>query len=118
REVPRHLFVPKTFQDSSYVNAPLPIGNGQTISQPFIVALMTELLQLKPTDRVLEVGTGCGYQSAILSLLAKDIYSLEIVPDLQKASSERLENLGYENVHVRLGDGYYGWQEEGPFDAI
>ena len=118
QEVPRHLFVQKAFQDSAYSNSPLPIGNGQTISQPFIVVLMTDLLQLKPADRVLEIGTGCGYQSAILSLLAKDIYSLEIVSDLYKHSAERLQGLGYENVHVRLGDGYHGWQEEAPFDAI
>ena len=118
QEVPRHMFVQKSFKDSAYVNAPLPIGHGQTISQPFIVALMTELLQLRPADKVLEVGTGCGYQSAILSLLAKTVYSLEIVPDLTKSAIERLAGLGYENVHVKQGDGYYGWQEEGPFDAI
>lgn len=118
REVPRHLFVQKAFQESAYSNSPLPIGQGQTISQPFIVALMTELLQLKPTDKVLEIGTGCGYQSAILSLLAKDVFSLEIVPELCKQATERLVGLGYENVHVRLGDGYFGWQEEAPFDAI
>ena len=85
QDVPRHMFVQKSFKDSAYVNAPLPIGHGQTISQPFIVALMTELLQLKPTDKVLEIGTGCGYQSAVLSLLAKEVYSLEIVPELEKA---------------------------------
>ncbi len=118
REVPRHLFVQKAFQESAYANSPLPIGQGQTISQPFIVALMTDLLQLQSTDRVLEIGTGCGYQSAILSLLARDVYSLEIVPELCKQASERLVGLGYENVHVRQGDGYYGWQEEAPFDAI
>ncbi|HVK99390.1 MAG TPA: protein-L-isoaspartate(D-aspartate) O-methyltransferase [Dongiaceae bacterium] len=118
QEVPRHLFVQKAFQESAYSNSPLPIGQGQTISQPFIVALMTELLQLKPTDKVLEIGTGCGYQSAVLSLLAKDVYSLEIIPELQKTAAERLTGLGYDNVHVRLGDGRAGWQEEAPFDAI
>lgn len=118
QEVPRHLFVQRAFQDNAYANAPLPIGHGQTISQPFIVALMTELLQLKPKDRVLEIGTGCGYQSAILSLLCSHVYSLEIVPELAKSAAHRLESLGYENVSVRQGDGYYGWQEEAPFDAI
>lgn len=118
QDVPRHLFVQKAFQDNAYSNAPLPIGHGQTISQPFIVALMTELLQLKPSDRVLEIGTGCGYQSAILSLLCKHIYSLEIVPELAKSAAHRLESLGYENVSVRQADGYFGWQEEAPFDGI
>jgi protein-L-isoaspartate(D-aspartate) O-methyltransferase len=118
QEVPRHLFVQKAFQESAYSNSPLPIGQGQTISQPFIVALMTELLQLKPSDKVLEIGTGCGYQSAVLSLLAKDIYSLEIIPELQKTAADRLAGLGYDNVHVRLGDGRVGWPEEAPFDAI
>lgn len=118
QEVPRHLFVQRAFQDNAYSNAPLPIGHGQTISQPFIVALMTELLQLKPSDRVLEIGTGCGYQSAILSLLCKHVYSLEIVPELAKNSAHRLESLGYENVSVRQADGYFGWQEQAPFDAI
>ena len=118
QDVPRHMFVQKSFKDSAYVNAPLPIGQGQTISQPFIVALMTELLQLRPTDKVLEIGTGCGYQSAILSVLVQDVYSLEIVPELQKAASERLQDLGYENVHVKLGDGYFGWRDQAPFNAI
>lgn len=117
-EVPRHLFVQKAFQDNAYANAPLPIGHGQTISQPFIVALMTELLALQPTDRVLEIGTGCGYQSAILSLLCRQVYSVEILPELAKTAANRLESLGYENVSVRQADGYYGWQEEAPFDAI
>lgn len=118
QEVPRHLFVQKAFQESAYSNSPLPIGQGQTISQPFIVALMTELLQLKPTDKVLEIGTGCGYQTAILSLLAKDVYSVEIIPDLQKTAAERLTGLGYDNAHVLLGDGHAGWPEAAPFDAI
>lgn len=117
-EVPRHLFVQKAFQDNAYANAPLPIGHGQTISQPFIVALMTELLALQPTDRVLEIGTGCGYQSAILSLLCRQVYSVEILPELAKTAANRLESLGYENVSVRQADGYYGWQDEAPFDAI
>ena len=118
QEVPRHLFVQKAFQENAYANAPLPIGQGQTISQPFIVALMTDLLQLKPTDRVLEIGTGCGYQSAILSVLCQQVYSLEILPELVKTASNRLESLGYENVQVRQADGHFGWQEEAPFDAI
>lgn len=118
KDVPRHLFVQKAFQDNAYANAPLPIGNGQTISQPYIVALMTEMLQLKPSDRVLEIGTGCGYQSAILSVLCKQVYSLEIIPELAKVAANRLASLGYENVQVRQADGYYGWQEEAPFDAI
>jgi len=118
QEVPRHLFVQRAFQDNAYSNAPLPIGHGQTISQPFIVALMSELLRLKRSDRVLEIGTGCGYQSAILSLLCKHVFSLEIVPELAKTGANRLESLGYENVSVRHADGYFGWQEEAPFDAI
>lgn len=118
QQVPRHLFVQKAFSDSAYSNAPLPIGNSQTISQPFIVALMTELLQLKADDKVLEIGTGCGYQSAVLSLLCKQVYSLEILPGLAKSATERLENLGFENVAIRAADGYYGWQEEAPFNAI
>ncbi len=118
QEVPRHLFVQKSFQDNAYSNAPLPIGHGQTISQPFIVALMTDMLQLEPGDKVLEIGTGCGYQSAILSLLCKQVFSLEIVPELAKSAAIRLRDLGYENVWVRHADGYYGWQEEAPFDAI
>lgn len=117
-EVPRHLFVQKAFQENAYANSPLPIGHGQTISQPFIVALMTELLALQPSDRVLEIGTGCGYQSAILSLLCRQVYSVEILPELAKTAANRLESLGYENVSVRQADGYYGWQDEAPFDAI
>lgn len=118
QDVPRHLFVQKAFQDNAYSNAPLPIGQGQTISQPFIVALMTDMLQLKPEDRVLEIGTGCGYQAAILSLLCKHVYSLEIIPELAKNGANRLVSLGYENVSVRLADGHEGWQEEAPFDGI
>jgi protein-L-isoaspartate(D-aspartate) O-methyltransferase len=117
-EVPRHLFVPESERDQAYVNGPLPIGWGQTISQPYIVALMTDLLACGPADRVLEIGTGSGYQAAVLSRLVRQVYSLEIIPDLAKAAAERLARLGYENVNVRQGDGHRGWPEEAPFDGI
>jgi protein-L-isoaspartate(D-aspartate) O-methyltransferase len=117
-KVPRHLFVPPGSQLGAYDDRPLPIGHGQTISQPFIVALMVDLLDLKPGDRVLEVGTGCGYQAAILAELARDIYSVEIVVPLAQEATERLKNLGYERVNVRSGDGYLGWPDQAPFDAI
>jgi protein-L-isoaspartate(D-aspartate) O-methyltransferase len=116
--VPRHEFVPAPARSSAYRNRPLPIGKGQTISQPFIVALMTELLQLEKTGKVLEVGTGSGYQAAILSLLVRDVYTLEIVPSLAKAAQATLGRLGYGNVHTSVGDGYLGWPEQAPFDAI
>jgi protein-L-isoaspartate(D-aspartate) O-methyltransferase len=118
REVPRHRFVPDAEQAWAYDDHPLPIGHGQTISQPYVVALMTEAIRPRPTDRVLEIGTGSGYQAAVLSLLVKDVYSIEIVEPLGRAAAERLEVLGYTNVHVRVGDGYRGWPEESPFDAI
>jgi protein-L-isoaspartate(D-aspartate) O-methyltransferase len=118
RDVKRHLFVPGESARDAYEDYPLPIGEGQTISQPYIVALMTELLELKPTDRALEIGTGSGYQAAILSRLAGRVYSMEIVPSLGEAASKRLDLLGYDNVEVRIGDGYLGWPEEAPFDAI
>lgn len=118
RAVPRHPFVPAALIDDAYADTALPIGHGQTISQPFIVALMSDLLQLNPTSRVLEIGTGCGYQAAVLSQLAGEVYSLEIIPALCESAAQRLATLGYDNVHVRLGNGCVGWQEAAPFDAI
>jgi protein-L-isoaspartate(D-aspartate) O-methyltransferase len=117
-KVPRERFVPADIERSAYDNRPLPIGKGQTISQPFIVALMTDFLDLKPTDRVLEVGTGSGYQAAVLSLLAREVYTIEIVPELGREAAARLAALGYANVRARVGDGYAGWPEAAPFDAI
>jgi protein-L-isoaspartate(D-aspartate) O-methyltransferase len=117
-EVPRHEFVPESVRDSAYENRPLAIGHGQTISQPYIVALMTELIEPEPGDRVLEIGTGSGYQAAVLAELVDTVYSIEIVPPLGTAATERLRRLGYENVETRIGDGYYGWPEAAPFDAI
>ncbi len=117
-EVPRHEFVPLEYRSAAYRNGPLPIGHNQTISQPFIVALMTELLQPKKTDKILEVGTGSGYQAAILSLLAGEVYTIEIVPALGEMAQANLERLGYTNVRTRIGDGYQGWAEHAPFDAI
>jgi len=117
-EVPRHEFVPLEYRSAAYRNRPLPIGHGQTISQPVIVALMTELLQLAKTDKVLEVGTGSGYQAAILSVLTREVYTIEIVPELGKMARANLERLGYGNVSMKIGDGYEGWSEHAPFDAI
>ncbi len=116
--VPRHEFVPPDQRKFAYENRPLPIGHGQTISQPYIVAIMTDLLGLKAEDKVLEIGTGSGYQAAILSALVDKVYSIEIIQPLGKDASERLDALGFKNVEVRLGDGYYGWKEHAPFDAI
>ena len=116
--VPRHEFVPRDQRFAAYRNTPLPIGHGQTISQPLVVALMTELLQLATTDKVLEVGTGSGYQAAILSVLAREVYTIEIVPELGKRARANLERLGYRNVSTKIGDGYQGWAEHAPFDAI
>jgi protein-L-isoaspartate(D-aspartate) O-methyltransferase len=116
--VPRDAFVPEALRYRAYDDGPLPIGHGQTISQPFIVALMTDLLETRPGDTVLEVGTGSGYQAAILSRLVKTVYTLEIVPALAREASERLARLGYGNVVVRCGDGYAGWPEAAPFDGI
>lgn len=117
-KVPRHAFVPDHEKYLAYENYPLPIGHGQTISQPYIVALMTDLLDLKENDKVLEIGTGCGYQSAILSLLAKEVFSVEIVEPLAEQARVRLQDLGYANVFVRYGDGYHGWPERAPFNGI
>jgi protein-L-isoaspartate(D-aspartate) O-methyltransferase len=116
--VPRHLFVPEALRSRAYDDQPLPIGEGQTISQPYIVALMTELLEPKPGDRVLEIGTGSGYQAAVLSQLVRDVYTVEIKPVLYERSRALLRDLGYGNVHPRSGDGYFGWEEEAPFDGI
>jgi protein-L-isoaspartate(D-aspartate) O-methyltransferase len=118
REVPRHCFVPLTLRPDAYEDHPLPIGSGQTISQPYIVALMTELLRLKPTDRVLEIGTGSGYQAAVLSRLAGRVFTVEIHPALAEEAGERLKALGYGNIAVRCGDGNLGWKEHAPFDAV
>jgi protein-L-isoaspartate(D-aspartate) O-methyltransferase len=118
REVPRWEFVPENIQRRAFEDNPLPIGEGQTISQPFIVAYMTEALKLEAVDKVLEVGTGSGYQAAILGVIAREVYTIEIVPSLAEKARETLERLGYDNVHVRAGDGYRGWPEEAPFDAI
>jgi len=118
RKVPRHLFVESTARGEAYEDRPVPIGNNQTISQPYIVALMTELLELPPHARVLEIGTGSGYQSAVLGEIAAEVYSIEILPDLARAAADKLKELGYTNVEVRAGDGYRGWAEHAPFDGI
>ena len=118
RKVPRHLFVPAEMVPSAYTDQPLPIGHGQTISQPYIVGFMTEALELKPRDRVLEIGTGSGYQGAVLAELAAEVYSIEIVEPLGKEVALRLRDLGYSRIKLRIGDGYRGWPEAAPFDAI
>jgi len=118
RRVPRHAFVPVAQRPLAYDNRPLPIGYGQTISQPYIVALMTDLLRLPPRARALEIGTGSGYQAAVLAELGHQVYTIEIVSDLAKQAATRLSDLGYDAVHVRQGDGYYGWPEAAPFDGI
>ncbi|MBC8447136.1 MAG: protein-L-isoaspartate(D-aspartate) O-methyltransferase [Chloroflexi bacterium] len=116
--VPRHRFVLERYLGQAYADHPLPIGYGQTISQPYIVALMTELLGLQPGERVLEIGTGSAYQAAVLAELVDEVYSIEIVPELAASAAQRLQELGYDNVRVKQGDGYYGWEEYAPFDAI
>ncbi len=118
RTVPRHLFVPPELRHEAYVDTPLPIGHGQTISAPSIVAKMTELLDPEPDDIVLEIGTGSGYQAAVLSKLVKHVYTIEIIPELAESAKKRLEELGYKNVTVKCGDGYKGWPEHAPFDGI
>jgi protein-L-isoaspartate(D-aspartate) O-methyltransferase len=116
--VPRHEFVPANQRSNAYRNRPLPIGHGQTISQPYIVALMTDLIEPQPDHRVLEIGTGSGYQAAVLAELTGQVYSIEIIEKLGEQATKRLARLGYDNVSVRLGDGYYGWEEHAPFDTI
>lgn len=117
-EVPRHEFVPLELRVRAYEDAPLPIGSGQTISQPYIVAAMTAALHLQPQHRVLEIGTGCGYQAAVLSRLAREVFTIERQPELASAASEKLSQLGYSNVHVHCGDGTFGLPDFAPFDAI
>ena len=118
RKTPRHRFVPGTYQQHAYSDSPLPIGHDQTISQPYIVALMTELMDLHKSDKVLEIGTGSGYQAAILGRLAGEVYTIEIVEALAKRSKALLREMDFENIHVKHGDGYKGWPEEAPFDKI
>lgn len=118
RAAPRHAFVPKNMRSRAYKDTPLPIGHGQTISQPYIVALMTECLELTPESKVLEIGTGSAYQAAVLSHLTPQVYTVEIIEPLAERARETLDREGYDRVHSRQGDGYFGWEEEGPFDAI
>lgn len=118
RSVPRHQFVPDRLRTLAYSDRPLPIGHGQTISQPYIVALMTELAQIQEQDRVLEVGTGSGYHAAVLAEMGKEVYSVEIIEELAKSARKRLQRLGYANTRVLAGDGFQGWPEYAPFDAI
>lgn len=116
--VPRHLFVPENVKDLAYSDEPLPIGDGQTISQPYIVAYMTESIQPEKWKRVLEIGTGSGYQAAILAELVKEVYTVELIPSLAEKAKAVLTKLGYQNIHYKVGDGTQGWPEEAPFDAI
>jgi len=118
RRVPRHEFVPENLRPAAYDDRPLPIGEGQTISQPYIVALMTEVLKLVPGDRVLEIGTGSGYQAAVLAELTDQVYTIEIIESLGRRAEQILKRLGYDQIRVRIGDGYLGWEEHAPFDAI
>ena len=116
--VPRHLFVPENLRPSAYEDRPLPIGEGQTISQPYVVAYMSELLELRGDERVLEIGTGSGYQTAVLARLAAEVYSIEIVPSLSAGAKRVIDQLGLRNVFLKVGDGFFGWEETAPFDAI
>ena len=116
--VPRQLFVDSSLRSQAYADHPLPIGEGQTISQPYIVALMTQILQIKPGERVLEIGTGSGYQAAVLAELTDQVYTTEIRESLTKQAAQRLKQLGYDKVQMKYGDGYFGWEEAAPFDAI
>ena len=117
-KVPRDFFVPEHIKDRAYADGPLPIGKGQTISQPYIVAFMTEALGLKGDEKILEIGTGCGYQTAVLAEIAKEVYTIEIVEELGKRAEKTLKSLGYTNIHKKIGDGYFGWREKSPFDGI
>ena len=117
-KVPRHKFVPENLKSIAYIDRPLPIGEGQTISQPYMVAFMTQDLKLKPHHRVLEIGTGSGYQAAVLAELVDSVFTIEIVDKLGIRARDRLKHLGYDNVEVKIGDGYHGWVEKTPFDAI
>ncbi len=117
-KIPRHLFVDASLEDRAYEDYPLPIGEGQTISQPYVVALMTQALRVRASDRVLEIGTGSGYQAAVLAELVKDVYTIEIRKGLAEKAERRLRDLGYRNVKVKYGDGYFGWEEHAPFDAV
>jgi protein-L-isoaspartate(D-aspartate) O-methyltransferase len=117
-QVPRHRFVPQLYQQLAYQDRALPIAEGQTISQPYIVALMTQLAEIRAEDKVLEIGTGSGYQAAVLAELAQEVYSMEIIPELARQSRETLQDLGYDNVRVKQGDGFQGWPEKAPFQAI
>jgi len=117
-QVPRHEFVPPEEVEQAYDDHPLPIGYGQTISQPYIVALMTELLAVERGDKVLEIGTGSGYQAAVLAQLTDEVYTVEIIPELAASAAERLQRLGYTQIHTKTADGYYGWPDHAPFDAI
>lgn len=118
RKVERHLFVKPQYLNVAYQDGALPIDCDQTISQPYIVALMTDLLELTAASKVLEIGTGCGYQTAVLAELAREVYSVEIIPGLVKSAKARLEALDYRNIHLKKGDGYYGWREHAPYDAV
>ena len=117
-KVPRHLFVPGALMSRAYADYPLPIGKGQTISQPYVVAMMTQAVSPRPGDRVLEIGTGSGYQAAVLAEIVDEVYTIEIIPALAQSASAKLKELGYDNVHVKAGDGFFGWPEKAPFDAI
>ncbi|MCX8011716.1 MAG: protein-L-isoaspartate(D-aspartate) O-methyltransferase [Desulfobacterota bacterium] len=117
-KVPRHLFVPENLWPYAYEDGPLPIGEGQTISQPYIVAFMTECLELKSEDKVLEIGTGSGYQAAILAEIVKEVYSIELIETLGRKAQQILAQLGYQNIQVKIGNGYQGWREKAPFDAV
>ena len=118
RKVPRHLFVDPDSMDDAYEDNAMPIQCGQTISQPYIVALMTELLELKTASKVLEIGTGCGYQTAVLAEMVEEVYTVEIIPELAESASRRFEEFGYQNIHSRYGNGYYGWRKYAPYDRI
>jgi protein-L-isoaspartate(D-aspartate) O-methyltransferase len=118
RKVPRHLFVPPDLADEAYADGPLPIGHQQTISQPYIVAYMSDVLDVDRSHKVLEIGTGSGYQAAVLGELAREVFTIEIVPELGEHARELLASLGYRNVHTRVGDGYLGWPEQAPFDRV